>query len=350
MSETPEGFFNSVLDLTFLSLQNAHEVVTLDISLAGLKVRLQFAGKALQPVILPAIKHLLFSELQASIDYTIYIWDSFSTHTAFPNAPTPKEDITLRGDIEGFNNDQFQGCYFGHAKMLNVLDQGSKTGIVCFRTYLDIPSFEITCPLRAVFSWILNHNERILIHAAAVGISNNAVLIGGQSGSGKSSTAIQCLLSGINYLGDDLCAVSCINTIPKVYSVYCSGKSVRHGHIQFAELNKMRLVKEDADYDKVLYFFSDHFKNQLPWEHELKAIVLPKQGSLEAGVEEIAKAAVLSIITSSTIQMLPNAGKNILYRLKSIVHQIPCYQLNLGSDIKEIPVAIEKLIASNSHQ
>jgi len=349
LAGTPEVFFNSVLALTENSLNNAKEVLTEDIALAGLKVRLTFAGRSLQTVILPALKHLLFSELQTDIDYTIYLWDSLSTNTTYPHSPAGLNDFKLRGEIEGLNDKRFQAGFFGHAKMLNLLDRERKLGIVCFRSSLDIPSFEIACPLRGVFSWILNSNNRILIHAAAVGVSDSAVIVGGLSGSGKSSTTIKCLLAGFNYLGDDLCAVSYMDDVPKVYSVYSSGKSVRNGRIKFEELKKMKLWQEDDDYDKELYFFSDYFQEQLPLEKELKAILIPKQGNSEIGIEFVTKTSVLSVITSSTIQLLPNAGNEILYVLKSIISKVPCYQLNLGNDIDKIPEMIKKLINSIGH-
>jgi hypothetical protein len=58
-------------------------------------------------------------------------------------------------------------------------------------------------------------------------------------------------------------------------------------------------------------------------------------------------AAGLAALAPSTIFQLPGAGKEAFQAMGQLVRQVPCYQLNLGTDIGEIPEVILELLAEN---
>jgi hypothetical protein len=73
---------------------------------------------------------------------------------------------------------------------LYVYDSESQLGAIILRRkrHLDIRSF-IT-PFRIFWNWIAQTRGGVIVHAGCVGINGRAVLIGGPSGSGKSSLSI----------------------------------------------------------------------------------------------------------------------------------------------------------------
>ena len=342
---SPEHFFENALKTTYSVFDRSNICPDKNILLAGLNVRIKFAGQALIPIILPAIAHLIQDEENLVIDYTIFIWDSTTNQTPLPTFNGSINDIKLRGEIAGYNNNRYQAAYFTHARMLSLLDMEDKIGVICLADLKEMPSFEIACPLRSLFSWIIRKHGRSIIHAGAVGSGNGAVLIGGQSGSGKSSTSLRCLLAGLDYLGDDLTAISLNEDIPIVYSLYSSGKTHNRDLETFSEFKNIALHKKDAYSSKEIYLLYPHYKNQLTLQKEIKAVLIPDlSGGTELKFSKISLASVLSIMCSSTKELLPDTGNEIFFTLASILHKVPCYRFYLGADPAAIPKAIQRII------
>ena len=147
-------FYELVFDATKIAFGSTANTIIRDISIVGINIRLRFAGVALMPYVMPALEHLIEKENEVVPEYTIEIWDSNSTQIDFPHAPCEIDDIQVRGEIKGFTSDRFESAFFTHARMLTLIDHETKYGIVCFADTLDIPAFELACPLRGILSWI----------------------------------------------------------------------------------------------------------------------------------------------------------------------------------------------------
>jgi hypothetical protein len=62
----------------------------------------------------------------------------------------------------------------------------------------------------------------------------------------------------------------------------------------------------------------------------------------------ISRAAALAALAPSTIFQLHPPQENALARMAALVSQVPCYSLELGSDIERIPEAILPLVEAQS--
>lgn len=326
-------FYKSVYNQTDKVFALNSEVEIRQIFVGDMMIQCRFAGVALIPVIMPALEHLIVDAEAGIIEYTIDIWDSESTNIDFPIAPCGIDDILVRGELDGFISKRYEAAFFTHARMLTVIDHDSKHGVVCLATSSDIPAFELACPLRGILSWILRRNDTAMIHAASVGTTDGCVIIGGNSGAGKSSTALRSLAGGMFYLGDDICAISNKNNNPTVHGIYSSGKTLSSDLKFFPALTSSIYSHFEEFYEKEVYFFYDQFKSQLPKSGKIKAIIIPHQDlTLAIGFQNIFFAKALSVICSSTKNLLPNAGNEMFHILSSILHQTPCYRFNLGNN------------------
>jgi len=326
-------FYKSVYNQTDKVFALNSEVEIRQIFVGDMMIQCRFAGVALIPVIMPALEHLIVDAEAGIIEYTIDIWDSESTNIDFPIAPCGIDDILVRGELDGFISKRYEAAFFTHARMLTVIDHDSKHGVVCLATSSDIPAFELACPLRGILSWILRRNDTAMIHAASVGTTDGCVIIGGNSGAGKSSTALRSLAGGMFYLGDDICAISNKNNNPTVHGIYSSGKTLSSDLKFFPALTSSIYSHFEEFYEKEVYFFYDQFKSQLPKSGKIKAIIIPHQDlTLAIGFQKISFAKALSVICSSTKNLLPNAGNEMFHILSSILHQTPCYRFNLGNN------------------
>jgi hypothetical protein len=78
-------------------------------------------------------------------------------------------------------------------------------------------------PLAEIFAAWFPTQGLVLLHAAAVGDDEGAVLLVGNGGSGKSTTAVMCSRAGIGFLADDFCLLE-PGPPPRVHSIYRSAK------------------------------------------------------------------------------------------------------------------------------
>ena len=342
-----ESFYLTASYATEKAFSNFNNTIERKVRIAGINLELRFAGEVLIPFVIPAISHLLVNSEIENSEYVIEIWDSESTMSDFPEAPCAIDDIKVRGEISGFKSYRYETAFFTHARMLTLLDHDRKKGIICFAENKNIPAFELACPLRGLFSWILRRNDIIMLHAAAVGTDEGSILIGGNSGAGKSSTALRCLIGGLNYFGDDISALSIQNNYPEVYSIYSSGKTLSKDLPNFSKLLPSVHAHYEEEYEKEIFFFHPAFASQLQDKGRLRAFIIPHQNPLfEIGFQPISIATTLSVIGSSTKLLLPDADNEVFHMLSSVLHLVPCYQFNLGNNPEKIASTLEQFIAN----
>lgn len=341
-----ENFHSELTFKTALAFTNINNTIVKDIRIANLIIRLRFAGDAMFSSIFPAFKHISVSSEILIPDYTINIWDSLSTNVDFPKIPCSIKEIEIRGELRGYNSDEFESCYSTHSRMLSTIHHPSKVGNVCLMGDVKIPAFEVASPLRGIMHWILRRNKMVLLHTASVGTSMGSVLIAGRGGVGKSSTALRCLIAGMNYYGDDICGLSVQNGVPIINSLYCSGKVLSTDYLNFTEMENFIFKHNETDYNKEVFLLND-FISKRENSHLITAIIIPYQNnSLEIGFEKISFAKALSIICSSSKFLLPGAGDEIFQVFSKVIKIIPCFQFNLGGNPKLIPEKINSLITS----
>jgi hypothetical protein len=230
--------------------------------------------------------------------------------------------------------------------MLTLLDLEKKVGIVCMADVRILPGFEMACPLRCVFNGILKQHKISMVHAAAVGNAGGAVLIVGHGGAGKSSTALRCLLGGLNYFGDDVCAISVIDQKPVVFSIYSSGKIHSKDLSKFENIKGTPINKTDEEYEKEIFFLAGAYKNHMPLQGNIKTVLIPDQSAGEIGFSPISPDSVLSVMWLSTAMLFPDTGGEFFLPLASTLKKVPFYKFRLGGRPQEIAAAVDNMLKS----
>lgn len=196
-------------------------------------------------------------------------------------------------------------------------------------------------PLRAVLYWWLRASDIQMVHAAALGTADGGVLIAGRSGSGKSTTALACLQSGLRYLGDDHVLVE-PGSAPKVHNLYCSA-ALHHADLR-ARFDHLRTAQADdpADPKSLLYLPASEVIPCTP----LRAVLVPviRPGAAHT-VERISPAACLAALAPSTVMQLPGAGESDFRRIAQVAAAVPGYRLHLTPDLATIPDLISDVLA-----
>ncbi len=309
--------------------------------IGDLTVRLRFANSALVGAMTAAFAHLA-APTSGAADLTILLLDTASTGIAAVR-PWSRDDYLAHGRIRGYNTERFQTVYQHGVDAINLLDQQSNVGVFWARDAAAIPYYERSSPLRNLLHWWMSRRARQLVHGAAVGTAEGAALIVGAGGSGKSTSALCCIGSGLLYCGDDYALVA-PDPEPRVYSLYCSGKLEPFHLRNFPHLLARVESPEVPEGEKVL-LFADRQEDGVAPSLPLRAILVPRiTGMRDTTVGKASPAQALRALAPSTLFQLPNAGAEALRSMAALVGRLPCHALNLGTDLVQIPGAIRMLL------
>lgn len=311
--------------------------------IGGCAVRLCFAGPALVPSITPALAHVS-ADPYGCPELTVFLWDSTSSGVKMPPPPWGRDCYGPKGEIRGYNNDRFRTIVQMDSGILSFIDFETKRALYWIHDARDIPSYENGAPLLRIFNaWTMKRGFQ-LVHGGAVGVSNGGVLLAGRGGSGKSTTALQCLHRGFHYAGDDYVLLK-VDDAPVVYSLYCTGKVHSDNLKRLGFLLPLVSNKEKINTEKALFFLHDRYPYTIRTSFPVRAIVVPCiSGRPDSRLKPVSRSVGLKALAPSTLFQLPGTGGETFRLLAEFTRRVPCYLLELGSDPSPVPHLIEQAL------
>lgn len=340
-------FFEAVMQRA-LAAQASAGAISRDIEVAGVHVRLIFAGPRLADEFSGALAHLLVSKAEAPAA-TIHLWDSASTGVAMIPAPAPRSSLTDRGDIWGFGSRTYRSAFHWSEFSVCVFDASARVGAYWVQDTADLPYWAKSSPLRTHFHWLLEDYGLQLVHAAAIGVADlGAALITGKGGVGKSTTALSGLAAGMTYLGDDYVVVG-LDPQPMVYSLYSTAKLEPRQAKLFPELAKLAGGPPPKEGEKAVMYLHPARADQIVPSAPLKWILTPRFGEAEAtGFEPISDIDLHRAATFTTLAQLPHAGLKTHAFIGDLVRRTPRARLVLGRDVHAVPQAIAEQLKTDA--
>ena len=323
------------------SFARAGEVVAQEYVVAGSRVSLRFASDALRERLAPAFAHLAAPPGDVP-DLTVHLWDSASTGVEPPPRPPAAPDEAA-GALYHFHEPPLRGAYQAAFDALSVLDADAGVAWYWLADACTLPSWEQACPIRQLLFWWLAPRGYLQVHGAAVGRPEGGALIVGPPRSGKSTVALACLGSDLLYAGDDYVAMA-LEPSPRVASLYTTGKlDPSHLHERLPQLLP---AADRLDEEKVVVYAERHFPQQTTAGFPLAALLVPavRAERREPRVVPASRAAAFAALGPSTMFQLHTAGAGELATLSSLVARVPCYTLELGSDLTMVPATISDLL------
>lgn len=332
-------FFNQCMDQYKKAAKESGEIRQY-YDIAGTTICLIFAGEALIPYLSPALAHLRLPD-DSEAEATIHIWDSESTGVDMVPPPCEQNHYTDRGDIWGFNSDRIKTAFHWSEFSVNVMDLKTNDAVYWVKTAANLPYWATSSPFRTIFNWWMEKNGGQLMHAAAVGTEDGAVLITAKGGAGKSTTAVSSLLDGMKYLADDYLIVK-KDPVPKVYSIYSTSKIGVDDNYRFPVLDEYAADHIEEDQEKDVIFLYPAFKDQIVKELPVKTIMMP---SIQPNQEEttfspISFWRINRAMSFTTMSQLPGAGTHTHEFFHELCETVSTMTLNLGRKIKQVPKAL----------
>jgi hypothetical protein len=326
------------------SIDHAYEI-------GGYSVRMRFAGEGLIPHLTPAFAHLRTAS-SAAPDLTICLWDSVTTQTPPPLLLSSLlyllelrwfELLSSRREIKGYHSDRIRTMFHFGPNILSAMDMKDSVAVYWIKDARNTPYYEKGYPLTKILNWWTENRNLQCVHAAAIGTQQGGVLLAGKSGSGKSTTSLLCLNSKLSYVSDDTSLVSW-NPEPYVFSLYNTAKLMSLGLFPHLEAYVSNLQRTSGE--KALMFLQEHFPHKLIRGFPLKAILLLHvSGKPHSELSHASPFTALKALAPSTIYQLAGTGQAELTKMSRLVRQVPCYRLELGTDLREIPEVILQVVS-----
>ena len=322
------------------------ELLTDRYRIAGEPVSFRFASAALRERLTRAFSHLRDPRAGEEPALTINLWDSASTGSPPPpHPPAPKDDA--QGALYHFNEPPLRGVYQPGFESLSVLDGGARTAWHGVGSAVELAYWDQACPIRQLLFWWLGSRGVLQVHGASIGTASAGVLVVGKGGSGKSTVALSSLGSELLYAGDDYVAVG-LEPEPRIESLYCSGK-LEPDHVQTLLPNLLPLLA-NADRlasEKAVLYVQEHFPRQTTAGFPLRAVLVPTVAASkrESRIVETSRAATFAALAPSTILQLHTADAGAFATMSRLVERVPCYGLELGSEVEAIPATIAEFLA-----
>lgn len=342
-TEAEQAAFFQEFHRAFCQASNQTDEIEFFYCVAGTTIRLRFAGLALVPYVTPALDHLRIASIEAP-DLTLCLWDSASTGIPGPPPICPYNAFTDRGDIWGFNSDRIKTAFHWSDFSVNIFDHESKVGVYWIQNAKTQPYWTSSTPVRTLLHWHFERHGGQLVHAAAVGTEDGAVLIAGRGGIGKSTTALSCLGAGFNYLGDDYVVIRASDP-PTVYSLYCTAKLNADHVVRFPDLQELVSNPDKLNEEKAVIWLHPRFAGLIKQEMILKAILTLRFGDgVETSVSPAPPLIFRQALCFTTMCQLPYVGRHTYEFCDRLCRSLPGYVLELGRDVDKIPLVISNLL------
>ena len=315
------------------------------VQIAEATVCLRFAGSALEAALLPALAHLTSAEI-ADPTVIMDLWDTASTGVRPPPPPFTATDYHRYGQRALTDNGRFAIMHTPTVPLLFAYDRAARHGFFWTADANALSIYERAAPVQTLFHWALREFGWQIVHAAAVGTEQGGVLLIGNTGAGKSTTALSCLTQdGLRLLSDDKCLVR-LDPAPQALAAFSSGK-IKADMLEHLPQFRHKLQGWDASYKagKGLVFLYPDYAERLITTFAIKALVITCVArQAQASIRPVPSVAAFRVFGPSTVIWLPGAEADNYHFTAELVRRLPCYQLDLALEPQRNTDAILNLL------
>ncbi len=307
------------------------------------RVRVRYLDPRLEPLLHPAIAHLESDNTAGNADLVIHTFASAEPPLHF--AREVWIESSRRWKSKPFTPERLFAHFLpGDDGRLDVLIGAQTEAFTCSRDPERVPAWDVATPFRDLLQGWNRLHEGHVIHGGVVADAENAVLLAGAGGAGKSSTALACLLhSDLAFLGDDLCLIRRDAHAVTVHSLYNSTKLLPHDVARFAQ--GLRPYDDSSRGDgKPTFYAFPALRKRLAISRPLKAVLLLRvHDSAETYVEPAGAGEAWKAVGPSTLALVPSDASGFQW-LADLVSDLPAWRLSLGARRDLIPVAIKQVL------
>jgi hypothetical protein len=339
----------------------------LELEMAGLRLRLRYAGEPLREALLAPFDHLACREA-GDPDLTISLFDTASSGVE-PPAPLWEPITAAPGTNPVARLRSERACVLAAAGSRALTAALPAEGVAVFHLpdATAIPSTERAAPIREALQLLMAARGRLMTHAGAVGSGGRGVLLVGRGGSGKSTLALSCALAGMEIVADDYVLLEPDPLL--AHAMQSTAKltedSVRRLGIPVGAIDPASFEPTLEGSAKALVEIGAVASGRIRRRLEIGAVVAPfiplltsrlvahtakkrevsRGDGLVAGLRRVPAAEGLRAVAPSTIVQSGFGGGPALAALAQLVRRVPSYALELSPNPAANAAAVERLVA-----
>jgi hypothetical protein len=313
----------------------------LDLSLADRPLHLAFAGRALPPLLGAAFRHRPAAPPGAA-GLTVRCWQG----RAHPPPPWPGGTGAQEHLVRRSPDGRLVAVHSVVGGSLALLDAASDEACYWVPEPAALPVWERSHPLDRVLAHWHGRQGAVMIHAGAVGTAAAGLLLVGRGGSGKSTSALACLGSPLALVSDDYVILTEAAGRPVAHGVYGSVQIHAEHRARFPRL--LPAVDNAATpAEKPMMWLAERRPEAMRPSTPLVGIVAPRVvGSGPARWHPISPAAALQALAPSSMLQLGTGGPAIFARMAGWCRALPCYGLEIGAGVEDLPDRLGEIIAA----
>src|SRR5262249_11185638 len=152
------------------------------------------------------------------------------------------------------------------------------------------------------------------------------------------TAALSCVRAGFDYLGDDYIAIKGLKQRNfNAYSLYNSAWLEPSGSC-FSLFTSNALQPTFSHERRAVVLLSRVFPERLASSAKVSAIMIPRQvAGLTCRIRPASRGPVLLAAAPTSVICLPGSGNSSLQVIGELIASVPCYWLEMGSNLEEIP-------------
>jgi hypothetical protein len=322
-----------------------------DLEIAGVPMRLRFAGPALRDVLLPPFEHL-GGEVAGAPALRISVFDSATTGVEPPIPPwEPISAEPGTNPLARLRSESVCVLAAGATGAITAADVGAGEAVFNLPDAGRISPIERAAPLREALQLLMTPRGRCMTHAGAVGLDGCGTLLVGRGGSGKSTLSLACALAGMEIVADDYVL---LETGPAVAHAMQSTAKLTEASASLLGLGADVLPPEGFEPTvegppKAIVDIAVLAPGALRKQLGITALVAPRidaPGRAELG--PISAAQALRALAPSTVLQSGADGRATLSALGELVREVPCYELRLSTDLPANAAVLRDLVAAHA--
>jgi hypothetical protein len=338
---------------------------TLDLEMAGLRLRLRYAGGRLREELLAPFEHLAEREA-GDPELTISLFDTAASGVEPPPALwEPVAAAPGTNPVARLHSERACVLAAAGSRGLTAALPGEGAAVFHLPDAAAIPASERAAPIREALQLLMGSRGRLMTHAGAVGRDGRGVLLVGRGGSGKSTLALSCALAGMEIIADDYVLLE-----PGSLTAHAMQSTAKLTEDSAARLGVTGAALDPADFEptlegpaKALVDIRRLAPATLTRRLKISALVAPATPSLTssfvahtANKQEVSPGegpvprlisggeALRAVAPSTIVQSGFGAGGS-LATLADLVRRVPSYALELSPDPTANAAAVDRLVA-----
>lgn len=309
----------------------------------ALTLRLRPCGTALDPIILPVLRHsAAIAPAREAATVTVYA----ASHEDDGFRPPPVEwpfDASQGNVIArtvwdrdagiAIVSDESRGIWHLH-------DLNTGTGLYWTRAAASLPAWEYGSPLRHHIHWGALSAGLTMVHSAVVGENGIGVMLAGPGGSGKSTLTAAAISCGMQTTGDDIVLLSRSRSGWTSHAVFDNLKLTGMAETLFSGLAERAVNPTRAKEEKALIPISTSTNALVP-TLAVKALVSCRLTGAEASAfRPASRFEMIRALSPSTSMILRTGHNETFQQVASLARDLPCHEFLIGRDPVEAVSAL----------